>query len=89
MCSNPSSRCCFSDAPLLAHQFVSRICAGFPSPAEDLGAQVFGLFNILTSHPQATCLMRARIYSMVEAGSFDNDILVLKRASKPSTTRSW
>lgn len=26
-----------SDAPLLAHLFISRVCAGFASPAEDLG----------------------------------------------------
>jgi hypothetical protein len=26
-----------SDAPLLAHLLISRFCAGFASPAEDLG----------------------------------------------------
>ena len=69
-----------SDAPLLAQLFISRVCAGFPSPAEDLGAQRIDLVKVLITHPQATYLMRARGHSMVEAGIFDNDILVVDRA---------
>lgn len=57
--------------------------AGFPSPAEDLGEQPIDLAAVLVPHPQATYLVRARGSSMVEAGIFDNDILVVNRAIKP------
>jgi DNA polymerase V len=69
-----------SDAPLLAELFTGRVCAGFPSPAEDLGAQRIDLTKVLITHPQATYLLRARGHSMVEAGIFDGDILVVNRA---------
>ena len=69
-----------SDAPLLAQLFIGRVCAGFPSPAEDLGAQRIDLTKVLITHPQATYLLRARGHSMVEAGILDGDILVVNRA---------
>lgn len=62
---------------------VGRVQAGFPSPAEDLGAQPIDLTRELISHPQATFLLRARGNSMVEAGIFNNDILVVDRALPP------
>ena len=69
-----------SDAPLLVQLFIGRVCAGFPSPAEDLGVQRIDLTKVLITHPQATYLLRARGHSMVEAGIFDGDILVVNRA---------
>jgi DNA polymerase V len=71
-----------SAAPLLASLLISRVCAGFPSPAEDLGAQRIDLTQVLITHPQATYLLRAKGHSMVNAGIFDNDILVVDRAIK-------
>lgn len=59
------------------------VCAGFPSPAEDLQERSLSLDQILITHPQATYLMRVRGLSMVEAGIFDNDLLVVNRALKP------
>lgn len=72
-----------SDVPLLALLIRNRVCAGFPSPAEDLGAKRIDLTQVLITHPQATYFLRARGHSMVEAGIFDNDILVVDRAIKP------
>ena len=72
-----------SDAPLLARLLISRVRAGFPSPAEDLGAQRIDLTQVLITHPQATYLLRAQGHSMTEAGIFDNDILVVNRAITP------
>ena len=72
-----------ADAPLLARLLISRVCAGFPSPAEDLGAQRIDLTQVLITHPQATYLLRAQGHSMVQAGIFDNDIMVVNRAIKP------
>jgi DNA polymerase V len=72
-----------SDAPLLARLLRNRVCAGFPSPAEDLGAQRIDLTLVLIKHAQATYFLRASGHSMVEAGIFDNDIMVVDRAIKP------
>ena len=69
-----------SEAPLLALLIRNRVCAGFPSPAEDLGAKRIDLTQVLITHPQATYLLRAKGHSMVEAGIFDNDILVVDKA---------
>ena len=75
-----------SDAPLLAWLIRGQVRAGFPSPAEDLGAKRIDLTKVLITHPQATYLLRAKGQSMVEAGIFDNDILVVDRAIKPRNT---
>ena len=72
-----------SDVPLLARLLRNRVCAGFPSPAEDLGAQRIDLTQVLIKHAQATYFMRANGNSMVEAGIFDNDILVVDKAITP------
>ena len=72
-----------SNAPLLAMLIRNRVCAGFPSPAEDLGAQRIDLTQVLVVHAQATDFLRASGHSMVEAGIFDKDILVVDRAIKP------
>lgn len=57
--------------------------AGFPSPAEDLGAKRIDLTARLIKHPQATFLIRARGESMREAGIEDGDVLVIDRAINP------
>ena len=72
-----------SDVPLLARLLRNRVCAGFPSPAEDLGAQRIDLTQVLIKHAQATYFLRASGHSMVDAGIFDNDIMVVDRAIKP------
>lgn len=72
-----------SEAPLLVLLLKNRVNAGFPSPAEDLGAQRIDLTQLLITHAQATYFLRASGHSMVEAGIFDNDILVVDRAIKP------
>ena len=71
-----------SSSPLVAYFLGNQVCAGFPSPADDLGAQRIDLTQVLIVHPQATYFLRARGHSMTEAGIFDNDILVVDRAIK-------
>lgn len=57
--------------------------AGFPSPAEDLGAKRIDLTAQLIRHPQATFLLRARGDSMRDAGISDGDVLVVDKAIQP------
>jgi DNA polymerase V len=72
-----------SDAPVLLHLIRNKVCAGFPSPAEDLGAKRIDLTQLLITHTQATFLLRADGHSMQDAGIFDKDILIVDRAIKP------
>ena len=54
-----------SSAPLLVEMLVNRVCAGFPSPAEDLGAQRVDLTQLLGVQPQATYFLCASGQSTV------------------------
>jgi DNA polymerase V len=72
-----------SNFPLEAPLLYGNVKAGFPSPAEDLGAQRVDLAQLLIKHTQATYFLRASGHSMTEAGIFDNDILVVDKAIKP------
>lgn len=68
--------------PLL--DLMAGVKAGFPSPAEDLGANRIDLSAKLVKHPQATFLLRASGDSMVGAGVSDQDVLVVDRAIRPA-----
>ena len=72
-----------SNAPLLATLLNNRVCAGFPSPAEDLGAKRIDLTELLVVHVLATYFLRASGISMIELGIFDGDLLVVDRAIRP------
>lgn len=61
-----------------------RIPAGFPSPAEDFEVERLSLLELLTPHPLTTFLWRVSGTSMVEAGIFDGDILVVDRSLQAS-----
>lgn len=62
---------------------LGSVRAGFPSPAEDLGAQRINLSDLLITHPQATYYVQARGSSMEGHGIFDGDILVVNKALRP------
>jgi DNA polymerase V len=72
-----------SQAPLWVNALPCRITAGFPSPAEDHVVQRVDLMAQLMRHPQATYLLRVRGESMIEAGIFDNDVVMVDRAIMP------
>jgi DNA polymerase V len=67
----------------LTELISTQVRAGFPSPAQDLGARRIDLSERLITHPQATFLMRARGDSMRDAGIFDGDALLVDRAVVP------
>ena len=69
--------------PTRVFEMLASVRAGFPSPAEDLGAHRIDLTARLIKHPQATFLIRARGESMREAGIFDGDVLIVDRAVRP------
>jgi DNA polymerase V len=62
--------------PLLA----SDVPAGFPSPAQDYIEDRLDLNEYLIKHPSATYFVRVDGYSMIEAGIFPDDILIVDRS---------
>lgn len=60
--------------------FGDAISAGFPSPAQDYIEQTLDLNELCIKHPAATFFVRVEGDSMVNAGIFPNDILVIDRS---------
>lgn len=60
--------------------YSSRVSAGFPSPADDVIEMGIDLNKLLIAHPAATFLVRAAGTSMIEAGIFEDDLLVVDRS---------
>lgn len=62
--------------------YVSKIKAGFPSPADDYIDKKLDLNEYLIKHPSATFFVRVEGESMIDAGIQSGDILVVDRAEK-------
>ncbi|MCG3146447.1 MAG: Protein UmuD [Gammaproteobacteria bacterium] len=60
--------------------FLSRVPAGFPSPAEDYVEGSLDLNEHLIAHREATFFMRVQGHSMTGAGIQDGDLLVVDRS---------
>jgi len=65
--------------------FSSKVSAGFPSPADDYVEKSLDLNELLVQNPAATFFARAEGESMINAGIFPNDILVVDRSLEPVT----
>lgn len=62
--------------------FFGNIPCGFPSPATEYIENGLNLHELVVKKPAATFFMRAVGDSMIEAGIFSNDILVIDRSIK-------
>lgn len=60
--------------------FLSAIKAGFPSPAEDYIEKKLDINELVVQHPAATFFVKVEGDSMIEAGIFSGDILVVDRS---------
>ena len=54
--------------------------AGFPSPAQDYVERTLDLNELCIRHPNATFFVRVEGDSMIEAGIYDGDVLVVDRS---------
>ena len=73
----------FMPLPML----ISRVQAGFPSPADDYIDRSVDLNTELIKRPSSTYLIKVSGTSMQDAGIFDGDLLVVDRSVKPKTGR--
>jgi len=63
--------------------FLSRVPAGFPSPADDYVERSLDLSEALVEDEEATFYVRVAGDSMTGAGIHDGDILVVDRSVEP------
>ena len=64
--------------------FSDAVPAGFPSPATDYCERKLDLNELCIQHPAATYFVRAQGDSMIEAGIFPGDVLVVDRSLSAS-----
>jgi DNA polymerase V len=69
---------------LLLKLFTNTISAGFPSPAEDFIERKLDLNEYLIKNPSATFLVKVNGNSMINAGIYNGDILIVDRSLEPS-----
>ncbi len=62
---------------------ISRVPAGFPSPAGDFSQEMLDLNDMVVEHPAATYYVRVQGHSMINAGIFSGDLLVVDRSKEP------
>ncbi len=70
--------------PLRIPLYISRIRAGFPSPADDFIEEQIDLNRHLIKKPAATFMVKVAGDSMVKVGIFSNDLLIVDRSIQAS-----
>ncbi len=60
--------------------YSESVKAGFPSPADDFIDKTIDLNELLIKHPAATFFVRVKGDSMINAGIFSGDVLVVDKA---------
>ena len=63
--------------------FLESVSAGFPSPADDYLEAKLDLNELLIKNPSATFFVRVTGDSMIKAGIYSGDILVVDRSLDP------
>ena len=63
--------------------YLSRIKAGFPSPAEDYIDKKLDLNEHLVKHPGSTFFVKVKGDSMIGAGIYSGDMLIIDRSQQP------
>ncbi len=66
--------------PLDIPLFLDNVPAGFPSPASDYCERKLDLNELCITKPAATYFVRAQGDSMIDAGIFPGDVLVVDRS---------
>lgn len=67
--------------------FASKIQAGFPSPADDYIEGYLDLNSKFIKHPSSTFVLQATGDSMIDAGIFSGDWLLVDRSLEPADGR--
>jgi len=69
--------------PMPLTAYVSKVPAGFPSPAQDYEEELdLNSLLIIQGHTEATFILRVTGHSMIGCGIFDGDEIIVDRALK-------
>lgn len=73
------------DAPrqALAPLYASRPAAGFPAPGDDQVENILDINDLVVKNPASTFFVRVEGDSMIGAGIFSGDVLVVDRSKDP------
>lgn len=75
----------FDSSPRHAPVFSHTVAAGFPSPADDYIEGRLSLDEHLISNKETTFFVRAKGNSMIGAGIFDGDLLIVDKSLSPQS----
>lgn len=64
-------------------KLLGSVQAGFPSPAEEELADTLSLDEFLVKRPEATFMLRVSGDSMIDAGIFPDDIVLVEKGVRP------
>jgi len=67
--------------------YLQKIPAGFPSPAEDFIEKRLDLNDLMIKNQSSTFLVKVEGTSMIDAGIFNGDILVVDRSIEPENNK--
>ncbi len=67
--------------------YISRVSAGFPSPADDFLEKNLDLNTYLIKHPTATFFVRVQGDSMINGGIRSGDILIVDRSLEKTNNK--
>ena len=70
---------------ILTPIFLDSVSAGFPSPATDFMENKLDLNEYLIKHPAATFIVKAKGFSMTDAGILSGDLLIVDRSIDPKS----
>lgn len=73
----------FGDAGWSLPLYTTKVAAGFPSPADDHVETRLQPNQYLVQNESATFFVRVKGESMIDAGIFNNDVLVVDRSREP------
>jgi DNA polymerase V len=71
------------DGNVKAPLFSSRPAAGFPAPGDDQVENILDINDLVVKNPASTFFVRVEGDSMIGAGIFSGDVLVVDRSSDP------
>ncbi len=77
---------CSQKAPINTQKlplYQSHPAAGFPAPGDDAVERMLDIHNLVVQNPSATFFVRVEGDSMVGAGIFSGDVLVVDRSKEP------
>ncbi|MBT3181402.1 MAG: repressor LexA [Deltaproteobacteria bacterium] len=63
---------------------VGYVQAGFPSPAEEELVDTLSLDEYLIDKPEASFLLKVSGDSMIDAGIFEGDLVIIERGARPN-----